>query len=126
MSVTASDIATDFPDANCNPELVKICMRICNDHRITAGDLATNWELLMMNRKGKNAQLTLETLGELEAETKLILERESNKRQKVGSRPGSFGGQFPRGRTQTPSQRTRRTCCSARRRALAAARCSPA
>ena len=94
MSVTASDIATDFPDANCNPELVKICMRICNDHRITAGDLATNWELLMMNRKGKNAQLTLETLGELEAETKLILERESNKRQKVGSRPGSFGGQF--------------------------------
>lgn len=90
FAVSARDVETDFAEAAKNPDLVAMCVRICNEHMLTAESLSSEWDLLTMN-KGKR-QVTLEALGELDARVRDARIAKRAKSENRPARPG--GGQF--------------------------------
>ena len=83
VSPTEKDIVSEFSETSSNPELVSRCLRICNDYRLSAGELQVQWDLLLMN-KGKR-RMSLEALSDLDSQVREDALSNAAKRQK-GSR----------------------------------------
>jgi len=63
--MSAEAVATDFPEASINPELIERCVRICRDYRVSARELQLEWDMLTLNSKGPK-KMSLDALGDLE------------------------------------------------------------
>ena len=68
-AVTAADIRHEFAEAATNPDLITRCVRICQDYKLSASDLAVQWDLLTMNGKGPK-RMSIEMLSELESQAR--------------------------------------------------------
>ena len=92
---TLQEVQAEFSDVTDNT-LLERCLRLCTSYQLSASQLLTQWELLIMNNASKGIKsLTLDTLGELEtrvkevdgAKRRKLSEGGSAARTQIGARP---------------------------------------